>query len=263
MKIPMSIYHVNSGLLTRNNFSADGLHPTRTNKIAYFSKFLKCFKKEWLFSPINTEDEKIEDAVACFNKYCSDVLNRSLDYNDTKEKFFFFKYATEVLVPLCSDVMLNSREYKSVVTELGASPNMSVGNLGLGTKKIWHGSPDCSLRAAKSVTMLSLPRIHTDEDTDGDATMTDAKLKIVKKHYQQLVRMNVVASFTEKNRHTDLTSTLPSMLIDRENILFSIYSCDTDELYISPIWNISTYSDGNYELLKCGALLLWLLVNHR
>ena len=90
---------------------------------------------------------------------------------------------------------------------------MKVGNLGLGTKKTWHGSPDCSLRAAKSVTMLSLPRIHPGEDT---ATMTDAKLNIVKKHYQQLVRMNVVASFTEKNRHTDLNSTIPSMLIDRE-----------------------------------------------
>lgn len=123
------------------------------------------------------------------------LLNGSLDYDGISENIFFCKYAKEVLDPLCSDVMLNSREYTSVVAKLGASPNMRVGNLGLGTKKTWHGSPDCSLRAAKSVTMLSMPRIHPSEDTDRDATMADAKLK--KKHYQQLVRMNVVASFTD------------------------------------------------------------------
>ncbi len=109
MNIPMSIYHVKSGLWTRSNFSADGLHPTRTNKIAYFSKFLECFKEEWLFSPMNTEDKKIEEAVACFREYCSIVLNQSLDYDGTKENLFFLnmqqKCLTHYVLMSCSTLV--------------------------------------------------------------------------------------------------------------------------------------------------------------
>ena len=139
--------------------------------------------------------------------------------------------------------------------------NVSTGHLGMGVAETWRGTPDGRLRGFAldcDVTLLSGSE-HLEDGSNGTSAPCEAKLKIKKKHLPQLVKTAVVAAFIESNLHPDLSTMVPTMLIDTKQAIIALYCAKQDLLFISE--KFSWRDDDKFNL--SGITLLWTMMNHR
>lgn len=139
--------------------------------------------------------------------------------------------------------------------------NVSTGHLGMGVAETWRGTPDGRIRGFAldcDVTLLS-GREYLEGGSDGASAPCETKLKIKKKHLPQLVKTAVVAAFIESNLHPDLSTMVPTILIDTEYVIIALYCAKQDLLFISKKFS---WQDGNKFNLP-GITLLWAMMNHR
>ena len=60
---------------------------------------------------------------------------------------------------------------------------------------------------------------YLEDRSNGTLDPCEAKLKIKKKHLPQLVKTAVVVAFIESNLHPDLSTMVPTMLIDTKQVI--------------------------------------------
>lgn len=99
-------------------------------------------------------------------------------------------------------------------------------------------------------------------------TYVERKKKIrFDRNISQLISTSAVSSFTHKKLHPDANSMIPTILINKTSFIICLYDSIHDVLLISHPKNLCTkvqqaqYSP--YRISQSGALLMWIVVNHR
>lgn len=200
----------------------------------------------------------------------------------SSEKMMFYDIVKGFLAHLCSDITLSSKTYytwfhqdqvhQSILQWLAKSDsfpsNISVGPLGMGSSKTWHGEPDARGRGLtqEELEILapdSTPPLRREDSTgsNGNSLNLEAKKRISKSNYAQCVSTAVVSSFIETNKHGPRLT--PVVLIDDTNFVIVLYSCTTDTLIISDEVEYCLLSDSCATPNTPETLLLWLVINHR
>ena len=169
--------------------------------------------------------------------------------------------ATEILRRLCVNVSLE-RKYGAF-----HPPFITCEDIGIGTVKTWHGSPDGCVRGGACFVLGE--EEDTDEYEDGESdddsvhsdgrTTMEAKKLIKESHLPQVVGTCVTASFTERNLHPEKLAMIPTVLIGEKSFRVVLYDCEKDILIISSRKSLST----NGHLSQSAMVLLWAVFNHR
>lgn len=185
-----------------------------------------------------------------------------------KETNVMISLCKEIFVPLCSEVLLESR-YSTILERQGI-PDLQVGDIGLGSVDTWHGTPDARIRGMAVVwrkdsgDAFAVVEEDVSEDEgsvqgDGNSTEVEGKVLTMEANLPQAVGTCVVASFTAKARHPNLKALLPTVLIDEKQFRVCLYDCEKDILLISTNKMLATKG----ALSRSGMALLWLVINHR
>ena len=178
-------------------------------------------------------------------------------------------------MPLCrADEVILEKSYSQLI---GPGTGVKTGDIGLGTWKTWHGTPDARVRGSEVVGGKVTQLLYEEEDdveeeqddsdgegrgsgsssgTDGVDTTVEAKLT---KKLAQVVATCVVSSFTENKLHPHTQTLLPTILIDLKQFWVCLYDCRLDVLLISEPKLLSTKGG----LSRSAMLFLWLTINHR
>lgn len=76
--------------------------------------------------------------------------------------------------------------------------------------------------------------------------------------------MAIVTSFIENNRHTDLNSLVPVIMMCLPTTVICLYDCITDELLLSETFEWIAYDSKDCgTIVKSGIFLLWIAIHHR
>lgn len=167
----------------------------------------------------------------------------------------------KVLKIFCQEVTLNAMTYNKDDLPSG----FTVKHLGMGIAETWRGAPDVRIRGTAleyDVPLLSGGDRQTDSESDGSngtSTACEAKLKLTKKDFAQLVKTAVVASFIEANLHPNINTTVPTILIDTKRAVIAFYCSKVDILMISEPFKWRDAICFN----KAGIAFLWVMINHR
>ena len=183
-----------------------------------------------------------------------------------KEKEVMLSLCKEIFVPLCNEVILETR-YTSRISQ---TPELQVGDIGLGSVHTWHGTPDARIRRTEVVwrkdsgeTFTTVEEIFSEDEgsveSDGASTMVEGKVLSTEANLPQAVGTCVVASFTAKARHPEQKALVPTVLIDEKQFRVCLYDCEKNMLLISTSKPLATKG----KLSKSGMALLWLVINHR
>lgn len=107
--------------------------------------------------------------------------------------------ASHILKPLCksNEVVLENR-YREILTN-NPTPEITFNNIGIGSLKTWHGTPDVRVRG--TYFLNSNLEDDAEDDSDGATSTFEAKLKYTDSNLPQAVATCVTASFTQKNIH--------------------------------------------------------------
>ncbi len=174
----------------------------------------------------------------------------------------------EIFIPLCAinEVVLEKR-YRKIVSGFSG---LSCKDLGLGTVKTWHGTPDAIVRGTPVVVSSDDTDDFDDTDdtddfddsaSDGWSTTVEAKKRIKVAHLPQAIATAVVASFTEHNCHSSMNPMVPTILIDGDKFRVLLYDCKKDVLLMSPVKQLSNAT--HPRLSSTAMTLLWVVINHR
>jgi len=182
----------------------------------------------------------------------------------------FLHISQKLFVPLCcNDEVILEKSYTKYLQSLGpGSDGLRACNIGLGSFKTWHGTPDARVRGTEIIhsTIKENPAHNSDDSGDsiisnGLTTVIEAKLQWDKHHMAQMVSTCVVSSFIENNLHSNYPSIVPTILIDVNSFMVCLYDCNEDVLLISrPVQLKSKRRD---VLSRTAVLFLWLVINHR
>lgn len=171
----------------------------------------------------------------------------------------------KLISPLSCSVTVE-KQYKGKIKGENIASN---GFLGIGSIQTLHGSPDAR---ARGYVMEDLDLISTDThdyESDGRTVTVDGKRSLVYRstgsvhpnHLSQLFATNIVAAFTERNLHPEVNYLIPSMMINTETVLVSLYDSEKDIWMISePVW---LREDEQDLATKSSILYIWLFINHR
>ena len=205
------------------------------------------------------------------------------DSKKPKEKMVLKKIVEEYLKPLAKEVVLDKNDHTSLLE------TCPVKCIGLGSKDTWHGTPDgrmrgdtdhniyyCVLDKKESMTKesdgkSSEAKSSGGESSDGSSVNIECKpfatilsnvsnvfflgkraSPMKKDTLSQLVKMTVVASFTQRKRHKDSPTAVPGVLVCPDSYVVCIYDSEEDILLVS---EELTYKDNLY--------FLWLIINYR
>ncbi len=178
----------------------------------------------------------------------------------------------EIFSPLCAnDVVLEKRYNRTC-----GIPGLSYNDLGLGTPKTWHGTPDVVVRG--TAVVVSSPgedlEVHEAEDSDDGASADDfddsasvrwtqvqAQRNIRVSHLPEVIATNIVASFTESNCHLALNPMVPTIQIDSEKFRVILYDCKKDVLLMSPLKMLTNVKKPRLSITAM--TMLWVVINHR
>ena len=190
----------------------------------------------------------------------------------TSTKEVVIALCQHLLVPLSRpDTVLLERGYTSFLSVLGPErEGLKTANLGMGSRKTWHGTPDVRVRGVEIIGHKVEDVADADEEdecrstateaTDGATTSLEGKRLIKAKNLSQGVSTCVVSSFIEHNLHPTKQAAVPIILIDATQYQVCLYDCESDILLVSaPI----PLAHPKERLSRHGLLLLWLVINHR
>ena len=161
------------------------------------------------------------------------------------EQKVFLEICSKILAPLCEEEMVLEKRYHF-------SGGFHTGNIGIGTVKTWHGTPDARVRGANVI-------LKKDKDDDDDGSSIDSDGSATASDLPQTVATCVTSAFTEKNLHPSLEPITPTIMIDEKSFRLCLYQCELDVLLISNRVPLAT-KDG---LSRHAMTLLWLAINHR
>ena len=172
--------------------------------------------------------------------------------------------SSEILVPLCKEVILEKR-YASDPVIAG----IQCSDIGIGTLNTWHGTPDLQVRGEVYFMCEKIEEgentraITTVVESDDASVSSDGMTTTIKGNIAfnlpQAVATCVISSFTENALHPDKPALVPTILIDEKNFQVCLYECTKDVLLISNPKLLSTKGG----LSQSGMALLWAVVNHR
>ena len=186
-----------------------------------------------------------------------------------KETDIMISLSTQIFVPLCSEVLLESRY--ATILERHRLPELQVGDIGLGSVDTWHGTPDARIRgmevvwrkdAGDAFAVVDEEDVSEDEgsvQSDGKCTAVEGKVLTTEANMAQAVGTCVVASFTAKARHPEQKALVPTVLLDEKQFRVCLYDCEKDIVLISTNKMLATKG----KLSRSGMALLWLVINHR
>ena len=257
--IKFRLYKCNN-LIVPSTFSKQDMELCGMNSFCFATRLLHSVKKRWMQQKTN-EDET--QAVLALLK----GLRNNVDFTDVASGFHSEKAAflevTKILQCFFRSISLSAMTFnKRDLKKQGISTDkVKLEHLGMGGAEIWRGTPDSRVRGfARDSDVALLPGGEpAGEDSNGTSTAIEAKLQIKKIHLQQLVKTAVVASFIENNRHPDLNTIVPTILIDTTHIVVALYCAKKDLLFISDKtrWRHDT------KFNWVGITFLWAMINHR
>lgn len=244
-KIKFAVCRVSEHFSLRSTFSGANIIHEKIEKIpvSHLVRFdVHCLTHE-------DSDENIARAVRLFLNLFNNLPTLRCARSNTESEVL-----QKILIPLCQEACLE-KKYSACCQ----SPNVKVGLLGMGLFNTLHGQPDCRIRGAVLEDLdISLVDNETD-DTDSGTLTVDDKKTLAKEHTSQLIATNVVASFVEKNKHSDCNTLIPSLMVDNERVIICLYDCDKDNLLLSD--TVDLYDNGNLD--GSAILFIWLFINHR
>ena len=220
-------------------------------------------KLSQLFAPNNPEQQHFEHLK--FINDCQDHHIWPPNPNSFKyEKDVMIEICTEVLKPLCrAEELILEAKYESVLSTAKTDvTGLKAADIGLGSMKTWHGTPDARVRGSH----LVFQEVENGESEESDAELSDgatttveAKRRFSQSNLPQVIATCVVSSFTENGLHPDLPAIIPTILIDAHQFQVCLYDCQTDVLLISEPVELATSG----HLSRRGMFVLWLVINHR
>ena len=105
---------------------------------------------------VDPKPEDVDDVVKFIHRCkqkewpCRHFLNcvhKSPDFKES-EKTVVIDVCSNILVPLCNEVILE-RRYRENLARMLHPSTLTYGDIGLGTPKTWHGTPDIRVRAGE------------------------------------------------------------------------------------------------------------------
>ena len=145
-----------------------------------------------------------------------------------------FNIASNILVPLCEEVLLEKRAQGTLSSYLSRRPspplNLRCADLGLGTVHTWHGIPDLRVGGIEfvcrnveegedKVVALESSVESGDEaesvSSDGRTTTFEGKITFNDANLRQAIATCVTSSFTENTCHPNKLPIVPTILIDQ------------------------------------------------
>ena len=88
------------------------------------------------------------------------------------EKGVLLDIASTILLPLCSEVVLEKR-YKAELAKMPRPPELSCADIGLGSVDTWHGTPDLRVRGVeflnRKVTEEAADSVESGEEMESEA----------------------------------------------------------------------------------------------
>ena len=181
-----------------------------------------------------------------------------------KESDVMISLSSNVFVPLCSEVLLESRYAARILS----MPELQAGDIGLGSVNTWHGTPDARIRGMEVVWREDSGYVCAVEEddsedegsvkSDGNSTVEE-KVMTKESNLAQAVGTCVVASFTAKARDPERKALVPTVLIDEKEFRVILYDCEEDIILISTSIALATKG----TLSRSVMALLWLVINHR
>ena len=145
------------------------------------------------------------------------------------ESSIFIMVATEIPRQLCVDVTLECR-YRAPLS-LHPPALVECGDIGIGSVKTWHGTPDGCVRggiplvwgeADSSVEAEDDESDRDSVDTDGRTTTLEAKVVPRMSDLAQVVGACMTASFTELNLYPRKLPMVPTVLIGETSFRVSV-----------------------------------------
>lgn len=215
------------------------------------------------FSDLFDVDLKTEDDDAVkFIYRCSEIewpCRKSFGFVES-ERTILIDVCTNILLPLCNEVILDWRYKESLSITQQHLPTLTCGAIGLGTLETWHGTPDGRVREGEVHLLCS----KTDEgdagsDEESNGIGFKGKISISKADLPRVVAMSVVSAFTEHNLHPDMSAMVPCILFGKNQFRVCLYHCERDILLLSSEILLSTRS----HLSQSAMALLWAVLNHR
>ena len=153
----------------------------------------------------------------------------------------------DILVPLCNEVILE-RRYQEYLERIPHPSTLTYGDIGLGARNTWHGTPDMRVRVgevnllyaekgkgdaggeSESESGSNAERDESDEDSDGMTTTIEAKTSLRVACLPQILAMNVVSSFVENDLYPDQIAMVPSILIGNHHFRVCLHHCERDTM---------------------------------
>ena len=143
----------------------------------------------------------------------------------------------------------------------------------LGSRQTWHGELDLCASGVGITAARPGPGDSnmTDDDCEGcqgERTNQEFKSRVNFdwKAHSKAIAQAIVFGFTEFNRHPDLSSLIPTVLLNHECFLVLIYDPKTDSLMgpRKPVYYINrTIKVKTDPRRYLGIFFLWLILNHR
>lgn len=184
----------------------------------------------------------------------------------SSEQDVMIAIASHILRPLCREVILEISYTKAL--QKRPVPGLEARHIGMGSLNTWHGSPDARVRGTEVVfrretdetyEVSQIPSDNESDASDGATTCIETKIMAKDANLHQAIGTCVVASFTEKTLHPNMTALVPTVLIDKTQFRVILYDCQRDILLISTSKCLATKD----TLSQSGMALLWLTLNHR
>ena len=224
------------------------------------------------------ENDRIAQAFLKLNSLLKQPPKLTLDYLvSTLEKTSFLEIILKILLPLA--IKLEVEKKYAQLTKESKATNITGEHLGMGSIDTLHGSPDARARGASE----SPTEIVNAENVEASASgyisdgatiniqekanlMGVARLAGLERHLSQMIAINVIASFTEKNLHPTLSSMVPVIMLDTRRAVVSVYDPQTDACLVSEDVDLHSFEDSQDEEVQVpgkAILFLWLFINHR
>ena len=196
------------------------------------------------FSDLFDVDLKTEDDDAVkFIYRCSEIewpcrhllscVHKSFGFVES-ERTILIDVCTNILLPLCNEVILDWRYEESLSIMQQHLPTLTCGAIGLGTLETWHGTPDGRVREGEVHLLCSkTDKGDAGSDEESNGTGFEGKISISKADLPRVVAMSVVSAFTEHTLHPDMSAMVPCILFGKNQFRVCLYHCERDILLLS------------------------------
>ena len=222
---------------------------------------------------VDVTDSKC-DAAREFIHCCRNKEWPPFDIDMKSEQDVMLAIASEILVHISPEVTMEKRYRRALSSLVSCNPNvpktLTTSALGMGNKYAWHGTIDTRARGSVVISKgeeeeelenqsESENESSSGEQSDGTTTNLEDKIKYKACNLPQVVAICVVSSYTEKASHPDMSSFIPTIMIDKMSFRICLFDCKKDVLLISNKKSLCTKG----HLSPSGIALLWVVFNHR